>query len=205
MKGMCKEETNESPLPFHIMMAGLLLAGCSTEREKGGGREHQAARADRNAYRYRRDTKGGQNHFRDRIRCIPMRRYRSAPKCPAAFQHTRRFRPERSQRTGDRRAGQTGAEPRASSAAKPRWRRRWPVWDSTQQENVRPETTPSIRQAQAQMEDAKSKYDNASRLVKTGDISQERFTEIQKQYQSRQALLSRARRGANIDGARCRR
>jgi RND family efflux transporter MFP subunit len=43
------------------------------------------------------------------------------------------------------------------------------------------------------MEDAKSKFDNASRLVKTGDISQERFTEIQKMYQSRQAGLDAAR------------
>src|SRR4051794_28294020 len=62
-----------------------------------------------------------------------------------------------------------------------------------EQENVRPETTPAIRQAQAQLEDAKSKYDNAARLVKSGDISQERFTEIQKQYQARQALYEAAR------------
>jgi RND family efflux transporter MFP subunit len=61
------------------------------------------------------------------------------------------------------------------------------------QENVRPESTPTIRQAIAQMEDAKSKYDNASRLVKTGDISQERFTEIEKIYQLRQAALDAAR------------
>jgi RND family efflux transporter MFP subunit len=61
------------------------------------------------------------------------------------------------------------------------------------QEHVRPESTPTIRQAMAQMEDAKSKYENASRLVKTGDISQERFTEIQKTYQSRQAALDAAR------------
>ena len=61
------------------------------------------------------------------------------------------------------------------------------------QENVRPESTPAIRQAIAQMEDAKSKFDNASRLVKTGDISQERFTEIEKVYQSRQAALDAAR------------
>ena len=61
------------------------------------------------------------------------------------------------------------------------------------QENVRPESTPSIRQAMAQMEDAKSKYDNASRLVKTGDISQERFTEIEKILQGRQAALEGAR------------
>ena len=43
------------------------------------------------------------------------------------------------------------------------------------------------------MEDAKSKYDNASRLVKTGDISQERFTEMEKVYQSRHAALDAAR------------
>jgi RND family efflux transporter MFP subunit len=62
-----------------------------------------------------------------------------------------------------------------------------------EQEDVRPTTTPSIRQAQAQMEDAKSKFDNASRLVKTGDIAQERFTEIQKQYQAREAYYQAAR------------
>ena len=61
------------------------------------------------------------------------------------------------------------------------------------QENIKPETTPSIRQALAQMEDAKSKFENASRLVKTGDISQERFTEIEKAYQSRQAALDASR------------
>lgn len=61
------------------------------------------------------------------------------------------------------------------------------------QVDSRPDSTPSIRQAVAQMEDAKSKFDNASRLVKTGDISQERFTEMQKVYQSRQAALDAAR------------
>ena len=61
------------------------------------------------------------------------------------------------------------------------------------QENIKPTNTPSIRQALAQMEDAKSKFENASRLVKTGDISQERFTEIEKAYQSRQAALDAAR------------
>jgi RND family efflux transporter MFP subunit len=61
------------------------------------------------------------------------------------------------------------------------------------QEDARPETTPAIRQATAQMEDAKTKFDNASRLVKTGDISQERFTEIDKAYQARQAALEAAR------------
>lgn len=61
------------------------------------------------------------------------------------------------------------------------------------QADVRPELTPSIRQAKAQMEDAKSKYDTASQLVKSGDISQERFTEVQKQFQAREAMYEAAR------------
>jgi RND family efflux transporter MFP subunit len=61
------------------------------------------------------------------------------------------------------------------------------------QEGTRPDSTPQMRQAQAQLEDAKSKYENASRLVKTGDISQERFTEIQKQYQARVAVYEASR------------
>lgn len=61
------------------------------------------------------------------------------------------------------------------------------------QEHVRPESTPSMRQAQAQMEDAKSKFDNASRLVKSGDISQERYTEAQKTYEARRALYEATR------------
>jgi RND family efflux transporter MFP subunit len=64
---------------------------------------------------------------------------------------------------------------------------------AAEQEDVRPETTPAIRQAQAQMEDAKSKFENASRLVKSGDISQERFTEAQKAFQARQAVYEAAR------------
>lgn len=50
-----------------------------------------------------------------------------------------------------------------------------------------PETTPMIRQARAQMEDALSKYENARKLVKTGDIAQERFNEIEKAYLARKA------------------
>jgi len=56
------------------------------------------------------------------------------------------------------------------------------------QEDAKVETTPGVRQAQAQLEDAKSKYDSASRLVKSGDIAQERFTEVQKLYQARLAI-----------------
>ena len=61
------------------------------------------------------------------------------------------------------------------------------------QENVTPESTPGIRQAAAQMEDAKSKFDNATQLVKTGDISNERYVEIEKSYRARQAALEAAR------------
>ncbi|MFZ5928976.1 MAG: efflux RND transporter periplasmic adaptor subunit [Acidobacteriota bacterium] len=50
-----------------------------------------------------------------------------------------------------------------------------------------PDTTPMIRQAKAQMEDALSKYENAKKLVKTGDIAQERFNEIEKLYLARKA------------------
>jgi RND family efflux transporter MFP subunit len=61
------------------------------------------------------------------------------------------------------------------------------------QENVVPESTPSVRQAQAQLEDARFKYESAAKLVKTGDISQERFTEVEKAYRARQAAFEAAR------------
>lgn len=50
-----------------------------------------------------------------------------------------------------------------------------------------PDSTPMTRQAKAQMEDAKSKYENAEKLVKTGDVSQERFNELDKLYRARVA------------------
>ena len=61
------------------------------------------------------------------------------------------------------------------------------------QEDSTPETTPSIRQAAAQFEDARSKYENAAKLVKSGDIAQERFNEIDKALQARQAALEATR------------
>ncbi|MBI1896764.1 MAG: efflux RND transporter periplasmic adaptor subunit [Acidobacteria bacterium] len=61
------------------------------------------------------------------------------------------------------------------------------------QENAKPESTPAIRQALAQMEDARSKFENAQRLIRTGDISQERFSELDKTYRARQAALEAAR------------
>lgn len=61
------------------------------------------------------------------------------------------------------------------------------------QVNVRPDSTPAVRQALAQMEDARNKYESASSLVKTGDISNERFTEVEKMYQMRKAAVEAAR------------
>jgi RND family efflux transporter MFP subunit len=61
------------------------------------------------------------------------------------------------------------------------------------QENTPPESTPMVRQAQAQLEDARFKYESAARLVKTGDISQERFTEVEKTFRARQAAYEAAR------------
>jgi RND family efflux transporter MFP subunit len=63
----------------------------------------------------------------------------------------------------------------------------------TKDEEIAPTTTPAIRQATAQMEDARSKYESASKLVKSGDIAQERFTETEKTLHARQAALDAAR------------
>lgn len=61
------------------------------------------------------------------------------------------------------------------------------------QAGTRPDSTPSIREAQAQMLDAKSKYDNAKRLVESGDIARERYDELEKTLQARQAGLDSMR------------
>lgn len=56
-----------------------------------------------------------------------------------------------------------------------------------------PESTPALRQVLAQAEDAKFKYESATKLVKTGDVSQERFNEVEKAYRARQAAVELAR------------
>jgi membrane fusion protein, multidrug efflux system len=56
-----------------------------------------------------------------------------------------------------------------------------------------PETTPGVRTATAQYEDAKYKYENAAKLVKTGDISQDRFNELEKALHARQSALDGSR------------
>ncbi len=52
-----------------------------------------------------------------------------------------------------------------------------------------PTETPGMKQARAQMEDAKFKYESAAKLVKTGDISAERFTEVEKAWHAREAAF----------------
>lgn len=59
--------------------------------------------------------------------------------------------------------------------------------------NPKPESTAAMRQASAQMEDAKTKYDNARKLVSSGDISQERFNELEKTFNARQAAYEAVR------------
>lgn len=61
------------------------------------------------------------------------------------------------------------------------------------QEDVKPDSTPGIRQAKAQLEDAWQKYDSAQKLLKSGDISQQRFVEMEKAYQARVAALEAQR------------
>ncbi len=56
-----------------------------------------------------------------------------------------------------------------------------------------PENTPAMRQAWAQVEDAKFKFENASKLVKSGDISQERYNELEKLYRARLATYEAAK------------
>ena len=60
------------------------------------------------------------------------------------------------------------------------------------QENETPTTTPLIRQAKAQLEDAKSKLDNARKLHESGDIARERFLEAEKLVNGRQASVDAA-------------
>ncbi len=64
---------------------------------------------------------------------------------------------------------------------------------SPDQGDVVPETTPAIRQAEAQLETARTKYESAARLVKTGDIAHDRYVEIEKAYHAAQAALDAAR------------
>ncbi len=57
----------------------------------------------------------------------------------------------------------------------------------SEQADSKPESTPLIRQARAQMEEARFKYENAAKLIKTGDISEERHIELEKQFRAKEA------------------
>lgn len=70
-----------------------------------------------------------------------------------------------------------------------------------------PTTTPMIRQAEAQLADARSKYEAAAKLVKTGDVARERFAELEKAMAARQAALDATRDDlktlwANVESAK---
>jgi membrane fusion protein (multidrug efflux system) len=75
------------------------------------------------------------------------------------------------------------------------------------QEDVTPDSTPAIQQAKAQMEDARSKFERAARLVKTGDVSEERYVEMEKALHAREAAYEASRDGlrtqlATVQGLR---
>lgn len=61
------------------------------------------------------------------------------------------------------------------------------------QADKEPSSTPAIRQAQAQAEDAKFKYDSAAKLVASGDVSRERYVELEKALRAREAALESVR------------
>jgi multidrug resistance efflux pump len=60
------------------------------------------------------------------------------------------------------------------------------------QANEQPATTPAVRQATAQLEDARFKFESAQKLVAGGDISRQRFSEAEKTLRERQAALDGA-------------
>ncbi len=62
-----------------------------------------------------------------------------------------------------------------------------------EQVDVTPESTPGMRQARAQMENALTKFESAAELVKTGDIADDRYVELEKSYRAAEATLDAAR------------
>jgi RND family efflux transporter MFP subunit len=60
-------------------------------------------------------------------------------------------------------------------------------------ENFTLESTPAMRQAKAQLDDSRSKYDRAEKLSKTGDIAQERLVEAEMALAARQAAYDMMR------------
>lgn len=60
-------------------------------------------------------------------------------------------------------------------------------------EGSSPESSPAVRQALAQLEDARSKFESARKLVASGDISRERYTELEKSMHAREAAYQATR------------
>jgi RND family efflux transporter MFP subunit len=70
-----------------------------------------------------------------------------------------------------------------------------------------PRSTAPLRQAEAQYEEARSKFENAKKLVATGDVARERYDELEKQLHARQAAVDAVRddmrtQWANIEAIR---
>jgi len=53
-------------------------------------------------------------------------------------------------------------------------------------------TTPALDQARAQLAEAKFKYDNGRRLVESGDISKERFQELERAFKQQESAVEAA-------------
>lgn len=58
--------------------------------------------------------------------------------------------------------------------------------------NISVKSTPALDQARAQLAEAKFKYENGQRLVGSGDISKERFQELDRAYKQQQAAVEAA-------------
>ena len=61
------------------------------------------------------------------------------------------------------------------------------------EEGASPESSPAVRQSLAQFEDARSKFESARKLVASGDISRERYTELEKSMHAREAAYQATR------------
>jgi RND family efflux transporter MFP subunit len=61
------------------------------------------------------------------------------------------------------------------------------------QADQRPESSPAVRAAQAQFEDAKQKFERTQKLIKSGDIPEERAIEVEKLFSARQAQLDQTK------------
>jgi RND family efflux transporter MFP subunit len=61
------------------------------------------------------------------------------------------------------------------------------------EEEANPQSSPTVAQAQAQLEDARFKFESARQLVASGDIARERYNELEKTYHARQAAADSTR------------